>query len=82
MLDRYGYFSQIPYVDNLFQAQENRYVKLISDANPMIAQTVKELKNTYYRTQSRDKIPLLHGLGIEATSRRYYQYGSFLSNVL
>ena len=82
LLDRYGYFSQIPYVDNLFQAQENRYVKLISDANPMIAQTVKELKNTYYRTQSRDKIPLLHGLGIEATSRRYYQYGSFLSNVL
>jgi cell division protein FtsI/penicillin-binding protein 2 len=82
LLDTYGYLSLLPYVDNLFNEQENRYVKLISDANPMIAQKINEFKNTYYKVQSRDKIPLLHGLGLEATSRRYYQYGSFLSNVL
>ena len=82
LLDTYWYFSLLPYVDNLFTEQENRYVKIISDANPMIAQTINDLKDKHYKEQSRDKIPLLHGLGIEATSRRYYQYGSFLSNVL
>jgi cell division protein FtsI/penicillin-binding protein 2 len=82
LLDTYGYATLLPYVDNLFEQQENRYVKILSDANPMLAQTIKELKNTYYQKQSRDKIPLLHGLGLEPTSRRYYQYGSFLSNVL
>ena len=82
LLDKYGYMSSIANIDNLFVPQENRYVKLASDVNPLIAQMVKDLELKYYRTQSNDKIPLLHGLGLEETRRRYYQYGSFLSNVL
>lgn len=82
LLDKYGYLNTLDTADNVFSQQENRYVKIISDANPLIAQTVNNLKLEYYKTQSRDKIPLLHWLGLEASTRRYYQYGSFLSNVL
>jgi len=82
LLDKYGYLSTMSGIDNVFVPQENRYVKLISDANPEIAQMVEDLELQYYHTQSPDKIPLLHGLGLEPYTRRYYQYGSFLSNVL
>jgi hypothetical protein len=57
-------------------------VKIISNANPLIAQEIKDLKLKYYQTRSRDRIPLLHGLGMESYIKRYYQYASFLSNVL
>jgi hypothetical protein len=62
LLDKYGYLANIPDIDKVFSQQENRYVKLISNANPEIAQMINDLKNKYYKTQSRDKIPLLHGL--------------------
>jgi len=80
LLDRYGYLQDMS--DNVFYPQENRYVKIASDTNPVIAQMVKDMKVKYYKTQSRDRIPLLHGLGLEPVTRRYYQYGSFLANVL
>ena len=60
LLDQYGYLSLFPSLDNFFQPQENRYVKLLSDANPLIAQTINDLKDKYYTVKSRDKIPLLH----------------------
>lgn len=82
LLDRYGYLKDMTTIDNVFYAQENRYVKIASETNPMIAQMVKDLKLKYYQTQSRDRIPLLHWLGLESLTRRYYQYGSFLSNVM
>lgn len=82
LLDTYGYLEGMKKINNVFYQQENRYVKLVSNANPMIAQMIKDLKTSYYQTQSRDRIPLFHGLGLESFSRRYYQYGSFLSNVL
>jgi hypothetical protein len=50
----------MPTIDTVFYPQENRYVKIISEANPMIAQMIKDLKLKYYQTQSRDKIPLFH----------------------
>jgi hypothetical protein len=62
LLDKYGYLADIPDIDNVFSQQENRYVKLISNANPEIAQMINDLKTRYYQTQSPDKIPLLHGL--------------------
>ncbi len=82
LLDRYGYLEKMSSLENVFYPQENRYVKILSNANPMVAQQVKDLKLAYYQTQSRDKIPLFHWLGLESIHRRYYQYGSFLANVL
>ncbi|MEI7919608.1 MAG: hypothetical protein WCH65_05425 [bacterium] len=82
LLEAYGYLGNFPDLEKVFYKQENRYVKIISDANPLIAQQIKNLKTKYYQTRSKDKIPLLHGLGMESYVKRYYQYGSFLSNVL
>lgn len=62
LLDRYGYLKNFSNIDNVFTTQENRYVKLISDANPIIAQQIKELKLQYYQERSSDKIPILFGL--------------------
>lgn len=81
LLDRYGYLSQYKDFDNYFYPQENRYVKLISNANPSIAQLVKNLKLKYY-VERRNNVPILHGLGLESYNIRYYPYGSFMSNVL
>lgn len=82
ILETYGYLDSFSHLEKSFYKQENRYVKIISDANPLIAQEIKNLKLTYYQTRSKDRIPLLHGLGTESYTKRYYQYGSFLANVL
>lgn len=82
ILETYWYLSNFPNLEKSFYKQENRYVKIISDANPLIAQDIKNLKNEYYQTRSSDRIPLLHWLGMESYIKRYYQYWSFLSNVL
>lgn len=82
ILDKYWYLTNFPNLEKIFSPQENRYVKIISDANPFIAQEVKDLKNEYYQTRSKDRIPLLHWLGMETYTKRYYQYGSFLANVM
>lgn len=82
LLKMYGYLDKFSNLENSFYEQENRYVKIISDANPLIAQEIKNLKLEYYQTRSKDRIPLLHWLGMESYTERYYQYGSFLSNVL
>ena len=82
LLDRYGYLQNFKNIDKVFVIQENRYVKIISDANPLIAQQIKQLKLKYYQERNSDRIPILHGLWLEPYTRRYYEYGSFLSNVL
>ncbi|MEI6426750.1 MAG: penicillin-binding protein 2, partial [Candidatus Absconditabacteria bacterium] len=82
LLNKYGHPEQAMNIQYFFKKQENRYVKLITDANPLIAQDIKDLKLLYYQTRNTSKIPLLHSIGLEEYTRRYYQYGSFLSNVL
>jgi len=62
ILDKYGYLQNFNNIDKVFTVQENRYVKIISDANPLIAQQVKELKLKYYPERNNDRIPILHGL--------------------
>ena len=82
LLVKYGHPEQAMNIQYFFKPQENRYVKLIVDANPLIAQDVNDLKDRYYQTRNASKIPLLHSVWLEEYTRRYYQYGSFLSNVL
>ncbi|MEI6773823.1 MAG: hypothetical protein WCL18_03230 [bacterium] len=60
ILDKYGYLNNFPNLEKIFSQQENRYVKIISDANPLIAQKIKDLKLKYYQTRSKDRIPLFH----------------------
>lgn len=82
LLTKYGYADQYSDLTRYFKPQENRYVKLISDANPMIAQKIKELKLEYYQERNKDRIPFFHWLWLEPYTKRYYEYWSFLSNIL
>ena len=82
LLDKYWYLTNFPNLEKIYYEQENRYVKIISDANPLIAQQIKDLKLKYYQTRSKDRIPLLHGLWMESYVKRYYQYWTFLANVM
>jgi outer membrane protein assembly factor BamA len=61
ILKKYGYsYSNL---EKYFSPQENRYVKIISNVNPTIAQKVKDLKSDYYNERTgAQKIPILHGL--------------------
>jgi hypothetical protein len=74
LLEMYGYLKNFPDLEKSFYEQENRYVKIISDANPIIAQDIKDLKNLHYKNRSTDRVPLLHSLGMESYIKRYYQY--------
>jgi hypothetical protein len=60
LLDRYGYLKNLTNIENLFSEKENRYVKIISDTNPIIIQMIKDLKSKYARERSNEKIPILH----------------------
>ena len=62
LLIKYGHPEQAMNIQYFFKNQENRYVKIITDANPLIAQTIKDLKLLYYQTRNASKIPLLHSV--------------------
>lgn len=77
------YWYSYSNLEKYFSPQENRYVKIISNVNPTIAQKVKDLKSDYYNERTwAQKIPILHWLWLETFTTRYYPYGSFLSNIL
>lgn len=82
ILDRFGYLDDFSNIDRQFSPQENRYVRIMTDTNPIIAQEIKKLKQQYYSQRTADKVPLLHGLGLEPYTQRYYPFGGFLSHVL
>lgn len=83
ILKKYGYASSYTNLEKYFTPQENRYVKIVSNVNPNIAQKVKTLKSDYYDVRTwAEKIPILHWLWLETFSTRYYPYGSFMSNIL
>jgi cell division protein FtsI/penicillin-binding protein 2 len=53
--------------------------------NPEIAQDIRVLKQRYQTTiigSGSDRLPLLHGLGLEQSDKRYYPYGTFMSHIL
>ena len=82
LLDRFGYLRSLPNIDRQFLPQENRYVRILVDANPIIAQMVRDLRRQYYSERTTGNIPLFHGLGLEPYTRRYYPYGDFMSHIL
>jgi len=81
-LKKYGYLNSYNNFDKNFYEQENRYVKILSNVNPVVAQMVRDLKLEYYTERTKDNVPILHGLWLEPYTSRYYPYWSFLSNVL
>lgn len=82
LLQKYWYTIDQENLQKSFYAQENRYVKLISNANPTIAKQIKDLKLLYYQERTIDNVPILHGLWLEPYTLRYYPYKSFLSNII
>ena len=82
LMKKYQYMDSYTNFDKNFREQENRYVKLLSNANPIVAQMVKDLKVEYYKERTKDNVPILHWLWLESYDTRYYPYGNFLSNVL
>lgn len=82
IMDKYWYTDKFPNLESKFYPQENRYVKIISNMNPSVANMIKDLKLKYYTERTKDKVPILHWLWIEQYTTRYYPYWSFLSNIL
>lgn len=82
ILDSYGLLDKVPNVEKAFDPQENRYVRIMMNVSPQIADQVKQLKLRYYTERSQTNIPILHGLWLEPYTKRYYPYGWFLSHVL
>ncbi|PID34774.1 MAG: hypothetical protein CR971_01490 [candidate division SR1 bacterium] len=86
ILMKYGYPDIINKLPKAFKIQEYRYVKIASNVNSEIAHMINTIKEKYKNEIFRDekKIPtsILHGLGLEENTIRYYPLGSFLSNVL
>lgn len=82
LLDQHGYAKNFKYLDKKFYPQENRYVKLLTNVNPVTSQQIKVLKLQYAQDRSIEKVPLFHGLGLEPYVTRYYPYQMFLSHVL
>lgn len=85
LLQQYWYNLSETQLQPVFIPQENRYVRLINNAHPQIAQRIRMLKNKYFNTiitVNKERIPLLHGIGLEETTRRYYPYGNFMAHIL
>jgi cell division protein FtsI/penicillin-binding protein 2 len=83
LLINHWYFKDSLRVKNLFESRKYRYVKLISWVNPSIIDEMNTLKQKYYKDKDPiDRIPLLHGLGTESFTKRYYPYGRFMSHII
>lgn len=94
LLTTYWYDDIVDNMDSILSQQSNRYVRIIANANPLIAKTVQRLKNENYskrKTQRAQKgyvyteetsVPVLHGLWLESYVKRYYPYNDFMSHIL
>lgn len=76
-----GFDDVLDKLDANFTVQEYRYIKLMSDVHPSIIDALNKLQVTYYKTRI-DGIPLLHGIGTESYTKRYYPYHSFMSHII
>ncbi|MBP7884994.1 hypothetical protein KAZ93_02355 [Patescibacteria group bacterium] len=80
-----GYDDIVDNLDSLTLPHKYRYMKLMTNVHPAIADALNKLKLQYYKDYAKgdpDKIPLLHGVGLESYTRRYYPYNNFMSHIL
>lgn len=89
LLSQYSITLTSEKIKALLSPQENRYIKIIEWASSIIATNLINIKKEYQTNTGRmvattgdGKIPLLHSLWFEKTSKRYYPYGNFMSNIL
>lgn len=80
-LELYWYKELIERLPWAFERQKHRYVRIITNVNPLIAQTIERLKSEYYYDRT-DSIPLLHWVWLESYIQRYYPYNNFMSHTL
>jgi len=53
IFQKYGYTSTVEFLDKVLIPQKHRYVRIITDANPLIAQRIKQLKQLdFYRNKT------------------------------
>jgi cell division protein FtsI/penicillin-binding protein 2 len=91
ILKAHGYTLSPERIAPLFSPQDTRYVKITDGINAESAQHILKAKDDNYDIQSTCKnkpssceksVPLLHGVGLEKQSKRYYPLGKFASNIL
>ena len=62
LLHTYGYQNDPATVQAAFYPQENRYVRLITDANPEIAQQIEDMKAKYFTEFTDDQAAYTRGV--------------------
>ncbi len=84
ILTKYWYQNSLKYLPKALEKKRYRYVKIIQDANPVIAKTIENLKQKYYKivTADKNRIPVLYWVWLEQYKSRYYPYKNFLSNII
>lgn len=91
LLTAYWYNYSYSTIRSKFQRQTTRYVKITDSINARLAEKISLAISQNRSIQSSCKwkwsncepgIPLLHGLGLEKTERRYYPMWNFAANIL
>lgn len=91
LLNSYWYTMDVARIRPLFSQQDTRYVKITDWVNALIAQDIIRAKNNNYTLKSECKawqwacesgVPLLHGIWLEKSTKRYYPLGTFAANIL
>ena len=82
ILTKHGFTHLVEYLPDLVEQKEYRYIKLFSDANPAIADEIGLLKQEFYTEQNKERVPLLHGVWLSETIKRYYPYEGFMSHMI
>jgi len=87
----YWYNYSAARIKNLFAQQDTRYAKIADWLNATIAEKLLKAKDENYKIKSNCQqtnqsceagIPLLHGIWLEKTAKRYYPLGDFAANIL
>jgi cell division protein FtsI/penicillin-binding protein 2 len=91
LLNSYWYSMDIDRIRPLFSQQDTRYVKITDWVNAVIAQDIIRAKSDNYKLKSEcgkwnkiceSGVPLLHWVGLEKSTRRYYPLWKFAANIL
>lgn len=62
LFDSYGYERAVEYLPRAMEPQKHRYVRLLVDANPRIAQRIKQLKQLDFYRDKQEKEEYLQSI--------------------